>query len=71
MRKVGWAWLPFNGGPRVCLGQQMALTMAGYVLARVLQAFAEVRDNGVPGEEVRYAVKIIMVPGQGLKVKMR
>lgn len=71
MRKVGWAWLPFNGGPRVCLGQQMALTMAEFVLVRVLQAFAEVRDNGVPGEEVRYAVKIIMVPGQGLRVKMR
>ncbi|GES57063.1 cytochrome P450 alkane hydroxylase [Aspergillus terreus] len=26
-----WEYLPFNGGPRICLGQQYALTEAGYV----------------------------------------
>lgn len=38
-RTLGWAYLPFNGGPRICLGQQFALTEAGYVLARLVQSF--------------------------------
>ena len=38
-RKPGWDYLPFNGGPRICLGQQLALTEAGYVTVRLLQRF--------------------------------
>lgn len=38
-RKNGWEYLPFNGGPRICLGQQFALTEAGYVITRMLQRF--------------------------------
>lgn len=38
-RKVGWEYLPFNGGPRICLGQQFALTEAGYVTVRLMQRF--------------------------------
>lgn len=38
-KKVGWAYLPFNGGPRICLGQQFALTEAGYVISRLAQIF--------------------------------
>ncbi|KAK9355479.1 cytochrome P450 [Lipomyces doorenjongii] len=32
-----WEYLPFNGGPRICLGQQYALTEAGYTIVRLLQ----------------------------------
>ncbi|KAK9478772.1 cytochrome P450 [Lipomyces japonicus] len=44
-----WAWeyLPFNGGPRICLGQQYALTEAGYVITRLLQLF----DTIQPGDD--------------------
>lgn len=38
-RRPGWEFLPFNGGPRICLGQQFALTEAGYVTVRLLQRF--------------------------------
>lgn len=38
-KKVGWEYLPFNGGPRICLGQQFALTEAGYVTTRLIQKF--------------------------------
>ncbi|PMD42852.1 cytochrome P450 [Hyaloscypha variabilis F] len=38
-RKVGWEFLPFNGGPRICIGQQFALTEASYVTVRLLQTF--------------------------------
>nr|AAA34353.2 cytochrome P-450-alk2 [Candida tropicalis] len=39
-KKLGWAFLPFNGGPRICLGQQFALTEASYVTVRLLQEFS-------------------------------
>ncbi|KAF2712256.1 cytochrome P450 [Pleomassaria siparia CBS 279.74] len=46
--RPGWEYLPFNGGPRICLGQQYALTEAGFVTARLVQEFAkmESRDDG-------------------------
>lgn len=46
MKKMGWAYLPFNGGPRICLGQQFALTEASYVLVRLLQTFTNLGGPG-------------------------
>lgn len=43
-RKLGWAFLPFNGGPRICLGQQFALTEASYVISRLLQIFPHLQS---------------------------
>ncbi len=34
-----WTYIPFSGGPRICLGQQFALTEMGYTLVRVAQKF--------------------------------
>ncbi|KAH8701058.1 putative cytochrome P450 alkane hydroxylase [Talaromyces proteolyticus] len=45
--KHGWEYLPFNGGPRICLGQQYALAEASYVLVRLLQKFERV-ENAQP-----------------------
>ncbi|PLB49781.1 putative cytochrome P450 alkane hydroxylase [Aspergillus steynii IBT 23096] len=46
--RPGWEYLPFNGGPRICVGQQYALTEAGYVTVRLAQRFSvlESRDAG-------------------------
>ncbi|PWY96756.1 cytochrome P450 alkane hydroxylase [Aspergillus sclerotioniger CBS 115572] len=50
--RPGWEYLPFNGGPRICVGQQYALTEAGYVTVRLAQKYSvlESRDPG-PWEE--------------------
>jgi cytochrome P450 len=46
--RPGWEYLPFNGGPRICLGQQYALTEASYVTVRLVQEFSRIesRDPG-------------------------
>lgn len=44
VKKLGWAFLPFNGGPRICLGQQFALTEASYVIVRLLQTFKNIKS---------------------------
>ncbi|KAF2005089.1 N-alkane-inducible cytochrome P450 [Amniculicola lignicola CBS 123094] len=43
--RPGWGYLPFNGGPRVCIGQQFALTEVAYVLVRLLQGVGEVESR--------------------------
>ncbi|KAK9247174.1 cytochrome P450 [Lipomyces tetrasporus] len=45
-----WEYLPFNGGPRICLGQQYALTEAGYAVVRLLQEFDTLESTDLPEE---------------------
>ncbi|KAF6232474.1 hypothetical protein HO173_009354 [Letharia columbiana] len=47
----GFNFLPFNGGPRICPGQQFALTEASYTIVRLCQQFSKIEV--VPGQEDR------------------
>lgn len=54
-QRLGWAYLPFNGGPRICLGQQFALTEASYVVVRLIQMFpnlASAYDGPLPPKKM-------------------
>lgn len=55
-RKLGWAFVPFNGGPRICLGQQFALTEASYVIVRLLQIFPRIvsYDDEYPARKMSH-----------------
>ncbi|EFQ35175.1 cytochrome P450 [Colletotrichum graminicola] len=49
---AAWHFVPFNGGPRICIGQQLALTEAGYVIVRMLQRYDAVEGLDVdPGRD--------------------
>ncbi|KAL4810886.1 cytochrome P450 [Aspergillus unguis] len=38
-----WHFIPFNGGPRICIGQQFAMIEMGYTVVRILQAFEKIK----------------------------
>ena len=78
-RKGGWEYLPFNGGPRICIGQQFALTEAGYVVARLAQRFEKIEGVGNTWEApekggmgfTRHALTLTMCPSDGVHVRMK
>ncbi|KAI1245573.1 hypothetical protein MGN70_012463 [Eutypa lata] len=43
--KVGFQYLPFNAGPRICIGQQFALTQVAFITFRLLQAFRTIESR--------------------------
>ncbi|SEI34152.1 YALIA101S04e11782g1_1 [Yarrowia lipolytica] len=67
----GWEYLPFNGGPRICLGQQYALTEAAYVIVRLVQEFTEIEWRDRKGLPVLFKTHITMSLGEGLRVHMK
>ena len=38
-----WGYLPFNGGPRICLGMDFGLNEAAYTVVRLLQRFSTIQ----------------------------
>jgi cytochrome P450 len=46
--RPGWGYLPFNGGPRICLGQQSAIVESSYVITRIVQSFKRLEPRGAP-----------------------
>jgi cytochrome P450 len=66
--RPGWAYLPFNGGPRICVGQQFALAEASYAIVRLLQEFERVEDRD--GEGLVPQLGLTMASANGVKVAM-
>jgi cytochrome P450 len=67
-RRPGWDYLPFNGGPRICIGQQFALTEVGYVVIRTMQ-----RIDSIDGSQVgpvKHGLTLTNCPGEGVKVRL-
>ncbi|GME37041.1 Cytochrome P450 [Neofusicoccum parvum] len=69
-RKVGWEYLPFNGGPRIYIGQEFTLTEASYVVVRLLQRFDMVEGVGVV-EPFKHGLTLTDCPAQGVNVTLR
>jgi len=71
-RRHGWDFLPFHGGPRICIGQQMAIVTASYVVVRLLQRYEEIEGTE---EELAAGlgdrVGITSSPDRGPMVRMR
>ncbi|KAL1966298.1 hypothetical protein VTN77DRAFT_4651 [Rasamsonia byssochlamydoides] len=46
-----WQFIPFNGGPRICIGQQFAMLEMGYTLVRIFQTYERVIAMPVTGKD--------------------
>lgn len=46
-----WHFIPFNGGPRICIGQQFATIEMGYTIIRILQAYERIVALPVSGKD--------------------
>ncbi|KAG9652731.1 cytochrome P450 alkane hydroxylase-like protein, partial [Aureobasidium melanogenum] len=65
--RPGWAYTPFGGGPRICLGQQFAINEVYYVTVRLMQHFRriECRDPRPFREDL---AGVILSPDGGVQV---
>ncbi|OLN96112.1 Cytochrome P450 52A2 [Colletotrichum chlorophyti] len=67
--RLDWNYIPFSGGPRICLGQQFALTEAAYLTVRLVQKFKSIEWLGPQGEP-RKELHFTMEPKDGVQVRM-
>ena len=70
----GWAYFPFNGGPRACLGQDFALMEVSYTIVRILQEFEMIRlPQGEKNEPVgteRQRLTLVLSSADGCRVEL-
>ncbi|KAG9242874.1 cytochrome P450 alkane hydroxylase [Calycina marina] len=69
-----WGYLPFNGGPRICIGRDFAETEVAYTIVRILQKFSSIQvPEGVEvvktGQE-KQSLTLVMFSADGCKMEL-
>ena len=62
-KRPRFAYMPFGGGPRICIGASLAMTEATLILAVLAQRF---RVRLKPGQEITLQARITLRPKNGL-----
>ncbi|KAK4121451.1 cytochrome P450 [Parathielavia appendiculata] len=71
-RKTGFEFVPFGGGVRQCIGQQLARLKTAYILIRLIQRFDRVYNAEVPADaRTRFHHTIENRSGSGVQIKLR
>ncbi|KAI4289160.1 MAG: hypothetical protein L6R35_001568 [Caloplaca aegaea] len=75
LANVGWAYMPFHGGPRLCLGKDFALMEASYLTVRILQEFPDIQlppgQPVVPTGQEKQELTVFLRSADGCKVVVR
>ncbi|RAO64659.1 uncharacterized protein BHQ10_000671 [Talaromyces amestolkiae] len=66
--KPTWEFIPFNGGPRICIGQQFALTETAYTVVRILQEFRDIESRDP--QPFNEKLTLIITSKNGCKVSL-
>lgn len=62
-----WQFVPFNGGPRICIGQNFAMTSMAFTMVRLLQKYERLEYRGDWGAQFLKA-ELVSCPGRGVPV---
>ncbi|KAF3349598.1 hypothetical protein VD0002_g4724 [Verticillium dahliae] len=62
-----WQYVPFNGGPRICVGQNFAMTEMAFCLVRLFQRYQRLEYRG-DWEAQFLKADIVGAPGHGVPV---
>ncbi|KAL4870554.1 hypothetical protein BDV12DRAFT_55859 [Aspergillus spectabilis] len=68
--KVGREYIPFSAGPRICVGQQLALTKAAYFAVRLVQRFDRLEDLN-KDKKIRCKVSLGNSPADPVALRLR
>jgi len=68
-----WQLIPFSGGPRICIGQNFAVTELAYSITRLVQMFDKfvdynLDDAGFPKKNPVLKYGIVVTAAEGVKV---
>ncbi|KAL7627839.1 hypothetical protein AAE478_002034 [Parahypoxylon ruwenzoriense] len=64
-----WQYVPFNGGPRICVGQNFAMTEMAYCMVRILQKYDRLEYRGDWHAQLHEA-EVVGKPSQGVRVAL-
>jgi cytochrome P450 len=62
-----FAYLPFGGGPRICIGAQLALTEVSLLVATMAQRY---RLKPVPGQDIVLVQRVTQRPRDGIRMRL-
>jgi len=62
-KRSRYAFLPFGGGPRICIGASFATTEAAVILAEMVRAF---RFRALPGHKPKPVARVTLRPAGGM-----
>ena len=63
-----FAYFPFGGGPRLCIGNEFALMEAQILLAMIMQRY---RVDVAPGHTVEHEIRVTLRPKQPMRMVVR
>ncbi|KAM0256467.1 hypothetical protein ACHAQJ_004992 [Trichoderma viride] len=64
-----WQFVPFNGGPRICIGQNFAMTEMAFTMVGLLQKYERIEYRGDWAAQYLKA-DIVGHPGQGVPIAL-